>query len=224
LTQIPPRVSELLDRGVDLDSAFLNHSFEKHLEPLLPPGSPKTESDLGVHLPEYKPTDFISPTTYSFPSTSEQLEASTSEQPKETISIYTNPPFETKEGIHSQVPKLVLKTPLKLFRRSPPSSPPHSHTPPQSPSSTSSSSSSSSSTQAPHTPPSTMAFQHILQARYAALVLRANLDAFPTRYLKYLPMYNEETGPSAEDHIQAFLDFADNMNIEQENVYMRLFV
>jgi len=42
--------------------------------------------------------------------------------------------------------------------------------------------------------------------------------------LKYLPRYNGETGPSTKDHLQAFLDFADNINIEQENVYMRLFV
>lgn len=69
-----------------------------------------------------------------------------------------------------------------------------------------------------------MASQPIVQARYAALVLPLVLDAFPNGYLKHLPRYNGETGPSVEDHLQAFLDFADNMNIEQENVYMRLFV
>ena len=42
--------------------------------------------------------------------------------------------------------------------------------------------------------------------------------------MKHLPRYNGESGSSAEDHLQAFLDFADNMNIEQENVYTRLFV
>ena len=112
LTQIHPRVSELLDRGVDLDSTFLIHSFETYQEPPLTLGSPKLESDLGVHLPEYKPTDFICPTTYSFPATSEQPEA--------TFSIYLNPLFETKEDIQSQVQKLVIKTPLKSYRRSPP--------------------------------------------------------------------------------------------------------
>jgi len=69
-----------------------------------------------------------------------------------------------------------------------------------------------------------MAFQPVVQARYATLVLPNNLDAFPVGYLKYLPKYNGETGPSTEDHLQAFLDFADDMNIEQEIVYMRLFV
>ena len=69
-----------------------------------------------------------------------------------------------------------------------------------------------------------MTFQPIVQARYASLVLPTNLHAFLAGYLKYLPRYNGETGPTTEDHLQAFLDFADNMNIEQENVYMRLFV
>ena len=69
-----------------------------------------------------------------------------------------------------------------------------------------------------------MAFQPIVYARYVALVLPTNLYAFPTGYLKYLPMYNGETGPTTEDHLQAFIDFACNMNIEQENVYMGFFV
>ena len=47
---------------------------------------------------------------------------------------------------------------------------------------------------------------------------------FPDGYLKHLPRFNGETGPSAEDHIDGFLDFAGNMNIEHEDVYMWLFV
>jgi len=69
-----------------------------------------------------------------------------------------------------------------------------------------------------------MAFRPIVQGRYVALVLPNNLDAFPVGYLKYLPKYNGETGPPAKDHLQAFIDVADNVNIQQENVYMRLFV
>ena len=69
-----------------------------------------------------------------------------------------------------------------------------------------------------------MAFQPIVQARYGALVLPQKLDAFRPGYLKHLPRYNGETSPFAEDHLKAFLDFSNNMNIEQENVYMRLFV
>jgi len=69
-----------------------------------------------------------------------------------------------------------------------------------------------------------MAFQPIVQEIYAASVLPQVLDVFPNGYLKHLRKYNGETGPSAEDNLQGFLDFADSMNIEQENVYMRLFV
>ena len=47
---------------------------------------------------------------------------------------------------------------------------------------------------------------------------------FPDGYLKHLPIFNGEIGSSTEDHIAAFLNFADNMNIEHENIYMRLFV
>lgn len=199
---------------------------------------------MSVNLPEYKPRDFISSTTYHFPSIFNRPEASSSEQPEETFSIYSNPPFETKECIPLWVPKLVLKTPLKFFRISPPPSPPTSSPTLESPYSSSTSSSSYTSTKTPHTPPrqphtpsgqphtpqashtppAIIAFQPIVQARYAALVLTNNLDAFPAGYLKYLPKYNGETGLSAEDHLQDFLDFADNINIEKENVYMRLFV
>jgi len=67
-SHLSPRVAELLDKGVDFKSTYLINSLESHPIPTLPPGSPKTKFDLGVNLPEYKPTDFISPTTYHFPS------------------------------------------------------------------------------------------------------------------------------------------------------------
>ena len=81
MTHLSPRVAELLDRGVDLKLAFLIHSLESCQETPLLVGSPKSESDLGVHLLEYKPIDLTSPTIYSFPSTFEQLESPTSKQP-----------------------------------------------------------------------------------------------------------------------------------------------
>ena len=59
-----------------------------------------------------------------------------------------------------------------------------------------------------------MDFQPIVQARYAPLVLPANLANFPDGYLKHLPKFNSEIGALAEDHVSSFLDFADNMNIE----------
>lgn len=69
-----------------------------------------------------------------------------------------------------------------------------------------------------------MDFRPIVQARYVSVLLPANLGNFPDNYLKRLPRFNGEAGPSAKYHVSAFLDFVYNMNIEDENVYMRLFV
>lgn len=65
-----------------------------------------------------------------------------------------------------------------------------------------------------------------MAAQYVALALppAAQLHAFPDGYLKHLPRFNGETWPSTEDHLAGFLDFFDNMNIEHEDVYTRLFV
>jgi len=46
-----------------------------------------------------------------------------------------------------------------------------------------------------------MDFQPILQARYAVVVLPKNLENFLDGYLKHLPRFNGETGPSGEDHL-----------------------
>jgi len=81
-------VVKLFDRGVDFKSTFLIHSLKSHLEPPLPPGSPKFEFNLGVHLPKYTPIDFISSSTYSFYYTSEQPESSTSRQTEGKFFIY----------------------------------------------------------------------------------------------------------------------------------------
>jgi len=66
-------------------------------------------------------------------------------------------------------------------------------------------------------------FQPIIQDRYAALVLPGQLNNFPDEYLKHLPRFNGQTSFYVEDHFTAFLEFVDNMNIEHEDVYMRLF-
>lgn len=57
-----------------------------------------------------------------------------------------------------------------------------------------------------------------------ALPLTDYLRHFIEGYLKQLPRYNGETRSNAEDHLFAFLDFADNLNIEHEDVFMRIFV
>ena len=65
----------------------------------------------------------------------------------------------------------------------------------------------------------------IIGSRYAPLVLPVALHAFPaTDYMKYLPRYNEEGEFTTEEHLVAFYSFANNFNIDYEDVWMRLFV
>jgi hypothetical protein len=65
----------------------------------------------------------------------------------------------------------------------------------------------------------------IIAARYAALVLPQNLNAFPTGdYMKYLPRFNGEGDITDEEHLAYFYSFADNFNIDHSDVWMRVFV
>jgi hypothetical protein len=65
----------------------------------------------------------------------------------------------------------------------------------------------------------------IIAARYAPLVLLIGLHALPAiDYMKYLPRYNVEGEVTVEEHLVAFYSFAENFNIEYEDVWMRLFV
>lgn len=61
-------------------------------------------------------------------------------------------------------------------------------------------------------------FRPIIQEIYDTLLLPNLLNDFLAGYLKHFPIFNGEIGLSAEDHLAAFLDFVDNINIEHENV------
>jgi uncharacterized small protein (DUF1192 family) len=43
-------------------------------------------------------------------------------------------------------------------------------------------------------------------------------------YLKYMPKFSGEGDITAEEHLVAFYNYADNLNIESEDVWMRVFV
>jgi hypothetical protein len=43
-------------------------------------------------------------------------------------------------------------------------------------------------------------------------------------YLKYMPKFTREEYITSEDHLDAFYSNADNLNIENEDVWMRVFV
>ena len=64
-----------------------------------------------------------------------------------------------------------------------------------------------------------------MAARYAPLALPQPLNALPQGdYLKYLPKYTGEgDGTFVEEHLAAFYSYADNQNIEHEDVRTRLF-
>ena len=43
-------------------------------------------------------------------------------------------------------------------------------------------------------------------------------------YLKYIPKFTGEGDFTAEEHLEAFYSYAENINIEQEDVWTRVFV
>ena len=73
-------------------------------------------------------------------------------------------------------------------------------------------------------PPTRM--ELIVAARYVPLVLPQPLNPLPQGdYLKYLPKFTGEgIGLTAEEHLAAFYSYADNQNIEHEDVWTRLFI
>jgi hypothetical protein len=69
-------------------------------------------------------------------------------------------------------------------------------------------------------PPPLTKMQQILVARYAPLILPNLVSAMLTRdYQKYMPKFTGEGDVSAEEHIEAFYSYAENLNIEEEDVW-----
>jgi ribonuclease HI len=65
----------------------------------------------------------------------------------------------------------------------------------------------------------------IVAARYAPLVLPHPMNPLPAGdYLKYMPKFTGEGDITAEEHLAAFYSYVDNLNIENEDVWMRVFV
>jgi hypothetical protein len=67
--------------------------------------------------------------------------------------------------------------------------------------------------------------EQILANRYAPLVLPNPLSAMPTGdYQKYMPKFTGSGDYTAEEHIEAFYAYAENINISEEDVWTRIFV
>jgi len=65
----------------------------------------------------------------------------------------------------------------------------------------------------------------IVVARYAPLVLSQPMNSLPIGdYLKYMPKFTGEEDITGEEHLATFYSYADNLNIENEDVWMRVFV
>jgi hypothetical protein len=65
----------------------------------------------------------------------------------------------------------------------------------------------------------------IVAARYAPLILPHPVNPLPAGdYLKYMPKFTGEGDITTEEHLAAFYSYADNLNIENEDVWMRVFV
>ena len=67
--------------------------------------------------------------------------------------------------------------------------------------------------------------EQILANRYAPLVLHHPLSQMPTGdYQKYMPKFLGTGDYTAEEHLEAFYAYAENINIEAEDVWTRIFV
>jgi hypothetical protein len=65
----------------------------------------------------------------------------------------------------------------------------------------------------------------IVAARYAPLILHQPLNALPVDgYLKQLPKFTGEGDITAEEHLKSFYSYTNNHAIENEDVWMRIFV
>jgi hypothetical protein len=103
---------------------------------------------------------------------------------------------------------------------SPPSSPTSSSFPPSSPASSLSVSITKTIMAAPLT-----RMEQILANIYAPLVLPNPLSAMPTGdYHKYMLKFTGVGEYTAEEHIEAFYAYAENINISEEDVWTRVFV
>jgi hypothetical protein len=134
---------------------------------------------------------------------------------------FTTPPLITaaaqrKAPAHSGPLDFSLFSPSSPVRTPFPTSPVHTPSPPSSPP--------LNVPMAGANPPQNR-MDAIVAARYAPLVLPHPMNPLPAGdYLKYMPKFTGEGDITAEEHLAAFYSYADNLNIENEDVWMRVFV
>ena len=67
--------------------------------------------------------------------------------------------------------------------------------------------------------------ERIIAARYWPLILSTPLNAMPIgEYHKSMPKFTGTEGVSAEEHLESFYSYANNLDISEDDVCMRIFV
>jgi len=67
--------------------------------------------------------------------------------------------------------------------------------------------------------------ERIITASYGPLVLPTPLNSMPTaEYHKYRPKFIGTEGVTAEEHLKSFYSYADNLDISEDDVWMRVFI
>lgn len=67
--------------------------------------------------------------------------------------------------------------------------------------------------------------ERIIAARYGHLVLHVPLNAMPAgEYQKYMPKFTGTEGVTAKEHLESFYSYADDLDISEDDVWMRVFV
>ena len=65
----------------------------------------------------------------------------------------------------------------------------------------------------------------IIAARDGPLILPTSLNAMPNgEYQKYMPKFTGTEGVTTEEHLESFYSYADNVDISEDDVWMRVFV
>jgi len=63
--------------------------------------------------------------------------------------------------------------------------------------------------------------ERIIAARYGALVLLVHLNSMPTgEYQKYMPKFTGTQGVTAEENLESFYSYVDNLDIIEYDVWM----
>ena len=67
--------------------------------------------------------------------------------------------------------------------------------------------------------------ERIIAAKYGPLILPTPLNAMPIgEYHKYRPKFIGIEGVAAKEHLESFYSYVDNLDISEDDVWMRVFV